>query len=99
MDKYFIVAMGYPKAGKEKDVIAELHKIIPVVRQEKGCLRYDLHTPKDGGCRFMLYEIWENKACFEAHGSAPHMAIYREAVKALLEKPADITVWSADDVA
>ena len=98
MDRYYTVAMGYPKAGKAKAVVAEILKIIPDVRKEKGCLRYDLHLLKDGESRFMLYEIWEDKAAFEAHGVAPHMLAYRERVKDLLEKPADISVWSAVDV-
>ena len=98
MDRYYIVATIYPKAGKEEAVKAELLKNIPEVRKEAGCLWYDLHELKAGG-RFMFYEIWENKAAFEAHGAAPHMVAYRERIKDLLEKPTEISVWSAADVA
>jgi len=99
MDKYYIVATIYPKAGKEEVVRAEIFKNIPEVRKEKGCLRYDLHVLKSGGGRFMFYEIWEDKAAFEAHGAAPHMMAYRERIKDLLEQPTEVSIWSATDVA
>ena len=99
MDKYYIVAMVYPKAGKEEAVRAEILKNISEVRKEKGCLRYDLHVLKDGEGRFMFYEIWEDKAAFEAHRVAPHMMTYRTRVKDLLEKPSEVSVWSAAEVA
>ncbi len=98
MDKYFIVAMVHPKAGNADAVKAEILKNIPNVRAEKGCLRYDLHELKDGSGKFMFYEIWADKAAFEAHRVAPHMTAYREKVKDLMEKPSDVTVWSAADV-
>ena len=98
MDKYYIVATICPKAGKEEAVRAEILKLIPDVRKEKGCLRYDLHVLKAGGDSFMFYEIWEDKAAFEAHGVAPHMTAYRERIKDLLEKPAEVSVWSAAEV-
>ena len=99
MDRFYIVATVYPKAGKEEAVKAEILKNIPIVREEKGCLRYDLHVLKDGGGKFMFYEIWEDKAAFEAHGVAPHMMAYRERIKCLLEKPTEVSIWSATEVA
>ncbi len=98
MDKYYIVATIHPKEGKEEAVKAEILKNIPNVRKEKGCLRYDLHTLKDGSGTLMFYEIWADKAAFAAHGVAPHMTAYRERVKDLLAKPTDVTIWSAEDV-
>ena len=98
MDTYYIVAMIYPKAGKSEELKAEILKNIPNVRQEKGCLRYDLHELKDSGGRFMFYEVWEDKAAFEAHRVAPHMGVYRERTKDLLEKPTEVSIWSAADV-
>ena len=99
MDKYYIVAMIHPKAGKAEALKMDILKNIPNVRQEKGCLRYDLHVLKDVGGRFMFYEIWEDKAAFEAHCIAPHMMAYRERTKDLLEKPTEVSIWSAADVA
>ena len=99
MDQYYIVAAIYPKPGKAEAVKAEILNNIPHVRKEKGCLRYDLHALKDGGGRFLFYEIWADKAAFEAHRVAPHMTAYRERVKDLLEKPTEVSIWSAVEVA
>ena len=99
MDKYYIAAMVYPKPGSADALKTEILKNIPDVRQEKGCLRYDLHELKDGGGRFMFYETWEDKSAFEGHCTAPHMMAYRERIKDLLEKPTEVFIWSAVDVA
>jgi len=92
------VATVHPQAGKEGAVKAEMLKNMPDVRQEKGCLRYDLHVLKAGGGRCMFYEIWADQASFEAHGVAPHMMAYRERINDLLEKPTEVSVWSAEEV-
>ena len=99
MDIYYITATVYPKAGNEEAVKAAILDNIPKVRKEKGCLRYDLHVLKAGGGKFLFYEIWADKAAFEAHRVAPHMTVYRERIKDLLEKPSDVSVWSAVDIA
>ncbi len=98
MDKYYIVATIHPKPGQEEALKAEILKNIPNVRQEKGCLRYDLHVLKSDGTKFLFYEIWADKECFKAHGVAPHMAAYRERVKDMLAAPTEVSVWSAVDV-
>ncbi len=98
MDKYYITAVIHPKPGKEEALKTAILQNIPNVRAEKGCLRYDLHVLKDGGAKFLFYEIWADKAAFEAHRVAPHMLAYREQAKDLLAAPSDVTLWSAADV-
>jgi quinol monooxygenase YgiN len=98
MDKYYIVATIYPKPGKEEALKTEILNNIPKVRKEKGCLCYNLHVLKSDGTKFLFYEIWADKAAFEAHGTVPHMQSYREKIKDLIIKPADITIWSEVDV-
>jgi quinol monooxygenase YgiN len=98
MDKYYIVATIYPKPGKEKDLKDAIIKNIPNVRKEKGNIRYDLHELKADGTKFLFYEIWADKAAFEAHKVAPHMVAYSKNIKDLLAGPTDITLWSSVDV-
>ena len=99
MKKYYIVAFVYPKAGEAEAVKEAILENIPKVRKEQGCLRYDLHVLQGGGDKFLFYEIWADKTAFEAHRVAPHILAYREKVKDLLEKPSDVSLWSAADVA
>jgi quinol monooxygenase YgiN len=99
MDKYYIVAVIHPKPGKEEALKAVILENIPKVRQEKGNLRYDLHTLKSAGTKFMFYEIWADKAAFEAHAKAPHMLAFRDKTGDLTAAPADISIWLEVDVA
>lgn len=52
------------------------------VRDEPGCLRFDIHqSPKDDHV-FYLYEVYENQVAHQtAHRSAPHYVKWRETVK------------------
>ena len=98
MDKYYVSAVISPKAGMEDAVKAEILNNIPTVRQEKGCLRYDLHVLKKDGTKFLFYEIWTDKAALEAHAKEPHMLAYRERVKDMLAVPTAVEIWSSVDV-
>ena len=98
MDKYYIVAKIHPKAGMEDQLQTRIQANIPLVRQESGCLRYDLHKSRSDNT-FTFYEIWADKASFEAHvNTAPHMKQYRADTKDMVEKPSDITILSAVDL-
>jgi autoinducer 2-degrading protein len=44
------------------------------VREEAGCRRFDVLVPKGEADRIMLYEIYDDRAAFEAHLKTPHFA-------------------------
>jgi len=49
------------------------------LRDEPGCLRFDVHRSADDPSRFLLYEIYEDEeAFFVAHRSAPHYSEWVE---------------------
>lgn len=49
------------------------------LRDEPGCLRFDVHRSSEDAHRFILYEIYADEAAFhEAHRAAPHYAKWRE---------------------
>ncbi len=48
------------------------------VRDEPGCLRFDVCSVADDPDRFVLYELYADDAAFEAHRAAPHFAAWRE---------------------
>ena len=45
-------------------------------RDEPGCRRFDVLAPKDDEARVVLYEIYDNRAAFDAHLAAPHYAAF-----------------------
>ncbi|MCB2227229.1 MAG: antibiotic biosynthesis monooxygenase [Desulfarculaceae bacterium] len=83
-----------------KDKLAEaLAGVVPTVRQEEGCLRYDLHRSAKGEPVFLFYEIWQSKEALAAHAKAPHMAAMQGQIKELVAGPSEITLWEAVEVA
>ena len=49
------------------------------VREEKGCRRFDvLANPKDAN-RILLYEIYDDRAAFDAHMKTRHFAVFNDA--------------------
>ena len=47
------------------------------VRDEPGCLRFDVSAAADDPNRFFLYELYTDAAAFEAHKASPHFARWR----------------------
>ena len=49
------------------------------LRDEPGCLRFDVHQQVDHPHRFVLYEIYTDESAFyEAHRSTAHYAAWQE---------------------
>ena len=47
------------------------------VRDEPGCLRFDVSSVAADSNRFFLYELYTDAAAFEAHKATPHFAQWR----------------------
>jgi (4S)-4-hydroxy-5-phosphonooxypentane-2,3-dione isomerase len=47
------------------------------VRDEPGCLRFDVCSVADDPTRFVLYELYTDAAAFDQHKTAPHFARWR----------------------
>jgi autoinducer 2-degrading protein len=61
------------------------------VRDEPGCLRFDVLQDANDANRFYFYEVYADDAAFSAHGQAPHFARWREAASQVLAEPATRT--------
>ena len=99
MASVYVMALITGKEDTKDDLEAALRAVVPTVRQEEGCLRYDLHQSADGKPVFMFYETWQSKEALAAHSKSPHMMQMRESIKDLVSAPAEITLWSAVEVA
>jgi quinol monooxygenase YgiN len=80
-------------AGRRDDFLVEFHKVVPLVRDEEGCIEYgptvDVATeiPAQPPLResvVTVVEKWESLAALQAHLVAPHMTDYRARVKDLV---------------
>lgn len=55
---------------------------------EAGSLKFVSYVDEIDPTTFYLYELYENRAAFEAHTRGEHMPIFREMANPLLREPA-----------
>ena len=58
------------------DFLSEVRKIVPVVRGEAGCSRYELLSDSSDAGIFHFIEAWESHEHLEEHLAQPHMQEY-----------------------
>lgn len=56
------------------------------VQDEPGCRRFDVTLPQDAEGAVLFYEIYDDRAAFDAHLLTPHLASFREGFPALAEQ-------------
>jgi quinol monooxygenase YgiN len=59
------------------------------VRDEPGCVRFDVLTPRgqaEGPDRVFLYEIYADRAAFEAHLKTAHFLAFDAATQSLVRR-------------
>ncbi len=89
-----VIASIQIKEGKVSDFIEIFKSNIPKVLEEKGCIEYvptvDVATglpPQELNTNVVtIIEKWNSLEDLMAHLSAPHMRVYREKTKTLVEK-------------
>lgn len=67
--------------GKADFLRAELEKLVPVTCAEEGCIAYVLHVDNENPGFFVFYETWENRALWQKHMNAPHVAAFAKATE------------------
>jgi quinol monooxygenase YgiN len=92
-----VIATVEVKPGKRDAYLAEVRRLLPMVKAEQGCVHYvptlDVKTEITAQVPFRenivtIVEQWESLPALFAHLAAPHMAEYRERVKDLVQKVA-----------
>lgn len=90
-----VIATVFASPGNRSALLNEFQKVVPLVRQETGCVEYgpaiDLPTSltaqhESNDDRFVVCEKWESLEALEAHLIAPHMLEYRGRVKGLVDR-------------
>ena len=60
---------------------------ISSVRDEPGCLRFDVLHDQDDPDQYYFYEVYRDEAAFQAHLETPHLARWLEAARECLVEP------------
>lgn len=88
-----VIATIELNSGKREAFLEEFHRIVPLVRGERGCLQYgpavDAATDITnqslvGEDVVTIIERWEDVESLKAHLQAPHMLEYRPRVKEMI---------------
>jgi autoinducer 2-degrading protein len=72
---------------REKFLAAALDDSTCSVRDEAGCLRFDVLQDNGDANKFFFYEVYRDEAAVEAHRAAPHYARWRAAAAEVLAEP------------
>jgi len=78
------------KEGHRQQQIDAFNYLAPIVRDEKGCLQYDLKEVQDNENAFVLIERWASSEDLAAHDVTPHMIEADKASPAFRAKPATV---------
>src|SRR3712207_958908 len=72
------------------------------VRDEPGCLRFDVSQVESDPNRFLFYELYADADAFEAHRAAPHFRTWRQVadrtVVQQINTPGTVLVSHRDEV-
>jgi autoinducer 2-degrading protein len=76
---YVIIAPIRIKPGfKDQFIAAVTEDAQGSVRDEPGCLRFDVIQDANDVDRIWLYEVYKDEAAFQAHTQAPHVLKFRD---------------------
>ena len=82
---FVVIAEFRVKPGRlEAFLEAASHDASSSLADEPGCRRFDV-VVADGSANVVFYEIYDDRAAFEAHLKTPHLARFREAFPPLIE--------------
>ena len=70
---FTVIATLDAQPGKEDVVREALLSLVPLTRQEAGCVEYHLHECLGQTGRFVFYENWKTKQDWELHLQMPDM--------------------------
>lgn len=69
---YTVIATWVAKEGEEQACRDILQVMTPLTRAEPGCQQYVALEQKDDPRTFVLYEVYEDEAAFQAHRESDH---------------------------
>ena len=73
---------------KEAFMESMLGDAVGSVRNEPGCLRFDVMQDEEDPNKIYLHEVYKDRAAFDAHLQAPHFIKWRDAVADWFAEPA-----------
>lgn len=66
------------KAGKFDEFVSKLTDHVAIIRTEEGCEAIDIFAEGDNENQVHLWEVWNNRAAWDAHMSNANSAAWKE---------------------
>ncbi len=83
-----VVTIDIKPGFKDPFVAAMLDDARGSVRDEPGCVRFDVVQDEKESNRIYLYEVYKDRAAFDYHLTTPHFLRWKEAVQDWFAAPA-----------
>ncbi len=74
-------------------VAALLAGLATQVRQEPGNIAFDCFRQRDDDAKFVVYEIYQDRAAFAAHISADYGAVFNASLRNLIVEPNSVLTF------
>jgi quinol monooxygenase YgiN len=81
-----------------RDFVHQVSRIIPRVRAEPGCSRYELHADAFEEGLFIFHEEWESQTHLDNHIGSPHMRDHFATCAAWMAAPTGLTVYEVSSL-
>ncbi len=65
------------------------------VRRETGNLVFECYRRRDNDAKFIVYEVYEDRAAFAAHIAADYGAVFNAALRKLIVEPNSVLTFLA----
>lgn len=69
-----VIARYRALEGRADEVAAELAPYADIVRQEAGCVTFDVNRSLDDDHDFVLYEVYTDQEALDAHRESEHFS-------------------------
>ncbi len=81
------------KPGKGPRLQQAALQLIPLTRQEAGCINYYFHIDAADPDSFMFYENWMSKKDLDEHINMPYLQELLKLLDEVLADPKDFKFW------
>ncbi|MBO9589752.1 putative quinol monooxygenase [Devosia sp.] len=88
-----LIAEFTARAGYVERVAVLLAGLAADVRREPGNVVFDCFQRLDDQAKFVVYEIYRDKAAFEAHISADYGAVFNAKLRELIVEPNSVLTF------
>jgi quinol monooxygenase YgiN len=80
-----------------EDFALQVERIIPLVRAEPGCTRYELHADVFEVGLFVFSEEWASRKHLDDHIATPHMQAHFAKCAEWMAAPTELTLYEVSE--